>query len=171
MSYLMYADKIQRDIIKNIFANDDLCKLLYYDTTEALEKPNLTYRQKNLMLIGNETIQDKEADVTKKIYTKRFDPEFFNDVKSQLRISKEFQNYNNLLVKVYFFFEIIVHTDIENIGLQNRSEMILDKLIGCLNGINCIGKLEVADKIITPIHFGKKFSGVTCYATVKMMRK
>ena len=168
--YLNYTIRIQKEIIDNILKDDDLIKLLYYDTKDALDKPNLTDNEKDSLLFGNELIEDIEKDTSKKIYTTRFNDELINDVKSEVRIYKSFIKDNNLLMKTLFFFEILVHSKIELMENGfNRSELILDHLIECVKPISAIGKLDLTNKEIMPMTFGKSYNGFIFCASTRIL--
>lgn len=168
MSYITYSNKIQYDIIQQMLKNDDLLKLLYYDVESPLSCDKLTSSQKRTLLK-----ESKEVDVFQRIFTTRFDPDYILTSKNQIRIFKKYkQQYDNpLLVKVYFFFEIMVYRENEIIEDGLRSELILNELIKSTKGLQAIGQLTFSKDTIEPITFGKGFSGFVTYASVCVLKE
>lgn len=128
-------------IIEHLFSNnEDIWKLLKHNSPDALQKPNLTIGEKRALIYTGEGVQTEF-----RIFRQPFIEDVFEDVVAQLRV------YNSMLLPINrvhgvidFCFEIVVHNKIIAIegGYLNRMEVILQQLIGALNGteIGGVGK-------------------------------
>lgn len=143
--------RITSNIIRQLYANENLFKLLKYSMPNALDLPNLSKKEKD-DLINNEE--------QKRIYKVGYSADFINDVRSELRIYKAFQPSVGQ-AKLIIFFDILVHKDIWNLddGLE-RADMIFFELKEtlCNQEVQGMGKLQF-NSPVKPMSYGKAFYG------------
>lgn len=116
-----------------IMNNEDLWKLLYYDTQDALSKPALTTQQKR------DLIYDKTDDSEDyKIFRTPFVDDAFQKQCSQLRIYiSSVDPVNSIKSSLDVTIECITHIKLTNLdNYQSRSERLMEEVLGTLNGKN-----------------------------------
>lgn len=155
MYKLNNIDKIIYNIRKTLIANDNLCKLLYFDSENALNE-SMTDEQKD------ELFDKNSENIKYRVLNKIFNPEIITDVRSELRIfNGAFVPDNDHLAMVGIHFQVIVHNDLWDLeyGLI-RAEQIVKEVLLSLNGekIEGIGVLKFEDAIQLKT-FGDKFTG------------
>ena len=120
--------------------NEDIWKLLKYDTPDALSKPNLTLEEKRKM------IYDGNGDSEHyNVYRSPFVDEAFTEQTSQLRIyALTINPKNRSLATIDLNIDCITHTKLVNIdGGKSRVELMVEEVLKTLNGqeIDGVGKL------------------------------
>lgn len=121
-------------------SNDDLWKLLKYNTTDALSKPELSMKEKSELVWGG------THDIAKyRVFRSPFLDDSIEEQISQLRVYITSLNPDNHVIgTVDICLEVVVHNKIVNLedGLS-RPEVMLQELLKTLNGreINGVGKL------------------------------
>lgn len=116
-----------------VLNNENIWKLLKFPTPDALEKPNLSRREKS------ELIHEGMKDTSE---YRVFRSPYLDDLQdyecSQLRIYVEGLNpENRVLGLIDVNFELIIHSKLVNLnGYMNRLEVMLFEVIDCLNGAN-----------------------------------
>lgn len=129
-------------IAKLITDNDMIWKLLYYNTSDAWTKPNLTAQQKGGMVYSG------QSDTTPfKVFMDCFSPDDVQDTQiTNLRIFPTFVlPENRIYSTVDFTFEIVSHQKISMLSnYQPRCLMIFDELMKCLDGaeVGGLGRLS-----------------------------
>lgn len=120
--------------------NEEIWKLLKYNTPDALSKPNLTMKEK-ADLVWDGTGDSEEYRVFRGAYL----DDAFIDQSSQLRIYVTVLNPDNRTVgTVDIGIEILVHNKIINLDTyETRQEVLLQQVLETLNGkeIGGVGKL------------------------------
>lgn len=133
------------DLCYNILAylmanNENIWKLLKYNTPDALSQPELTMEEKRAMIF-NGTGDSEEYHVFRSPF---LDDAFTKEV-SQLRIFALTVNPNNRSMStVDFGIECVTHIKLVNIdGCKSRAETMVEEVLKTLNGqeINGVGKL------------------------------
>lgn len=134
-------DGICHKVIQYLMMNDeDIWKLLKYPTPDALYKDNLTMREKS------DLIYDAAGDSSKyRVFRCPFMDDVFDEQCAQLRVYIESINPDTTLYgTVDVQIEIISHIKIINlVEYKNRLEVILQRVIKCLNGayVGGVGQL------------------------------
>ena len=137
--------------------NDNLFRLLRYNTRDALSQP-ITMQDKINILKQNTDLSQNG------VIFQRFNDDTFQEKITQLRIYIQAGSaVNNTLSNVAVGFDIIVHNDIIILDNgENRSLILLHELMKTLNGAENIG-LGILDFNIgggfTLIDFNKNFQG------------
>ena len=120
--------------------NENIWKLLKYDTPDALSKPNLTLEEKRNMIYDG--VGDSEHY---NVYRSPFVDDAFTEQTSQLRIYSYTINPNNRSMStIDINIDCITHTQLVNIdGCKSRVEVMVEEVLKTLNGqeINGVGKL------------------------------
>lgn len=139
--------RVKAELLKNM----DLCKLLYYNTPDALSQPDLTSEQKK-QLSENRVVQigDEEKYKHPIISSKSFLDEIIEDSSARLKIyigsfkqTQETGNkLNNYIVFAEVWIEVIVGNADEILLLQDnttRDLRLVLETVGQLNGKNVGG--------------------------------
>lgn len=150
-------EEIANTLIEYIYAyenNDDIFKLLKYDTMDALSQPNLTFEEKI------ELKQPLEDFNKSGIILSRFTSIVVEDTVTQIRIYIQGDRYsNNVLSDVAVGIEVICHNDI--ILLKNGINRLLRMktlIQQAINGENIgLGRLYYGNSIL--LDFNDKFQG------------
>lgn len=153
-------------------SNEDIWKLLYYNTTDALSQPNLTMEQKrNLIYTGT---GDSEPY---KVFRVPFLDDAFTEQTSQLRIYLGTLLPNNRSWSLNdIYFEVISHVKLSNLdNYQSRPERMLCELLSTLNGqeIGGVGRLffdaseSMYDNARANIFNNRNFFGYTLIMSVR----
>lgn len=141
--------------------NQRLLKLLYFDTKDCLDKNVLTEEQIDMLFYGEE-IQNQDGTTTtvnKRIFNQMSNPDMLTNMSSEIRFYPKFVPQNNL-TRVLIFFEVITHTDIEQLNEGfSRSIEITKEIHKSLKNCNAIGKINFNNDFTQPIHFAKNFEG------------
>lgn len=120
--------------------NDEIWKLLKYDTPDALSKSDLTLKEKG------DLIWDGRSESAKfRVFRGAYVDDMFNEQCSQLRIYITTLNPDNrTLGTADIGIEIITHVNLVNLDTyENRLEVMLQQVIETLNGreIDGVGRL------------------------------
>lgn len=128
-------------IISYLMENEEiLWKLLKYDTPDALEKPNLTLDEKAKLIYKGIDNSDSY-----RVFRTPFIDDTFTTQCQMLRVFlTTLYPQNRTRGLVSFTFECINHIKLANLnGYLNRAELMVQRIIKCLNGkdINGVGVL------------------------------
>ena len=147
--------------------NEQIFKALYYQGSDALEKPNLTLEQKINMIYVDE---GKEVD--KNIFLKPLIGEEMVDSVNQLRLYKYgISPIDNMTSVINYRFDIITGSKISliyNDGIPcSRLDFIESELLNTLNGVDLFGtgkfqfnqNLSRDDKQMLTLSNSKNFFG------------
>lgn len=133
MPYIPYK------IVMALIDNENLFKLLYYSTYDALSKPNLTVKQKQDMIWNG---QDRTDDYT--IFLTNIQPNLETIARPVLKIYRYDtlpQNYVNSVIS--YQFDILFGTKIPMVEYNgvpcNRGDLIEMELMKSLNGKDVAG--------------------------------
>ena len=155
--------------------NEDIWKLLKYDTQDALEKPNLTREQKAKLIYPGATGGDMDDY---RVFRTPYLDDLTTNQQAQLRvylesITPDTRLYGTVDVNI----EVICHVKmIELNDYQNRAESIVWQVIKTLNGadVGGIGKLffdrngSFYDLIKMNRYNNRNFYGYTITMSTKM---
>lgn len=157
--------------------NEKIFKALYYQESDALDKPDLTLEQKLDMIYVDE---GKEID--KHIFLKPLIGEEMIDSVTQLRLYKYGISPNDSMVSVINYrFDIITGSKISLIyddGIPcSRLDVIESELLNTLNGVDLFGTgkfqfnkdLSTADKQMLTLSNSKNFFGSILIMSVRWM--
>ncbi|WP_297419543.1 hypothetical protein [Clostridium sp.] len=117
-----------------INADDDIWKLINYNSTDALSQPSLTSDEKRaLIYTGNGVTTDY------RVFLQGYNSDGNETAQTQLRILTYRIKPNSLYIgKATIEIQIISHDSLMMVGyndiLVNRVELILEKIISILNG-------------------------------------
>lgn len=120
--------------------NENLFKLLKYNTIDALSKPNLTIEEKKSLLYKDEGIETDYSLFLKPLVTDEMLEEC-----SQLRFYKSVMiPMNNLNTVLTYEFDIIIGSKMTLVYDEqdipcSRTDLIEKELLSTLNGINLFG--------------------------------
>lgn len=111
--------------------NEAIWKLLKYDTPDALSKPDLTMEEKRkLIWTGTGDAEDY------RVFRSPFLDDAITSQVSQLRIyNSVFSPDNRSVGTVDISIECLCHNKIINLdNYESRAEVMMQEIIGCLNG-------------------------------------
>ena len=116
--------------------NEDIFKLLKYNSPDALDQPNLTCDEKTSMIYGG---QPNSTDY--KIFSQPITDDAFTEMVSQFRVYPDIIiPENHIRGLVTFNFEILSHSKINTLNnYSTRLSWMLQNTIKTLNGINIDG--------------------------------
>ena len=116
--------------------NEDIWKLLKYNTPDALSKPNLTMEEKG-ELIWNGTGDSEDY----RVFRSPFLDDAITSQISQLRIyNAVLSPYNRSVGTVDIGIECLCHNKIINLDTyESRVEVMMQNIIECLNGRDIAG--------------------------------
>lgn len=157
--------------------NQRLFKAIYYNTSDALDKPDLTLQQIiDMIYVG----EGKESD--KNIFLKPLDGDAMTDSNTQLRVYKYGISPNDSMVStVNYRFDIITGSKTyliyDNKIPCSRLDVIETELLNTLNGIDAFGigkfqfnrDLSTSDKQILTLSNSKNFYGSILIMSVRWM--
>lgn len=155
--------------------NEDIWKLLKYDTQDALEKPNLTREEKASLIYPGASGDDMDDY---RVFRTPYLDDLTTNQQAQLRVYLESVTPDTLLYgTVDVNIEVICHVKmIELNDYQNRAESIVWQVIKTLNGaeVGGIGKLffdrngSFYDLIKMNRYNNRNFYGYTITMSTKM---
>lgn len=155
--------------------NEDIWKLLKYDTQDALERPNLTREEKASLIYPGASGGDMDDY---RVFRTPYLDDLTTNQQAQLRVYLESITPDTLLYgTVDVNIEVICHVKmIELNDYQNRAESIVWQVIKTLNGANVggIGKLffdrngSFYDLIKMNRYNNRNFYGYTITMSTKM---
>lgn len=155
--------------------NEDIWKLLKYDTQDALERPNLTREEKASLIYPGASGGDMDDY---RVFRTPYLDDLTTNQQAQLRVYLESVTPDTLLYgTVDVNIEVICHVKmIELNDYQNRAESIVWQVIKTLNGANVggIGKLffdrngSFYDLIKMNRYNNRNFYGYTITMSTKM---
>lgn len=155
--------------------NEDIWKLLKYDTQDALEKPNLTREEKASLIYPGASGGDMDDY---RVFRAPYLDDLTTNQQAQLRVYLESVTPDTLLYgTVDVNIEVICHVKmIELNDYQNRAESIVWQVIKTLNGaeVGGIGKLffdrngSFYDLIKMNRYNNRNFYGYTITMSTKM---
>lgn len=130
-----------------ILHNENIFKLLKYNDTDALDKPNLTFEEKVALIYKGEQ-DSSQFRIFMQPYT---DDAIINEI-AQFRVFPEYiYPKDNIKAEVYFAFEILTHNKINTLkdGYKTRIVCLLNEVLRTFNGINIngVGKLFFDAKV------------------------
>lgn len=159
---LLDTEKLFNNIFELLLKNDTLCKLVKYDTPDALSKPNLSLEDKMELI--------RSKDVDKRRITKTPVHDFNIDTAQvQLRI---FLNGtapdNNYLTNTIFCIQIIMANSLWELEDTERGHKLLSEVFNSLNGqyIQGIGVLTFPT-MSNFQYFDKKHIGYVLYPEIR----
>lgn len=121
--------------------NEDLWKLLKYNTPDALSKSNLSIDEKSLLIYN-----ENGSGVDFKVFRQPYLDDFYLKESSILHVYLEnIIPINHIVSTVNYSVDCIVHNKVSNIdGYRNRCETMNYNILKCLNGaeVNGIGKFQ-----------------------------
>lgn len=128
-------NNIPNQIALKLFENDNLFKLLKYDSPDALNRP-ITIEDKILLMNQDGSFEDIKENT--RIWYDPFpiNDQTIEDQRTELRIyEQEFIPDNNVLTKAIISFEIIVSNKLSRLddGARRRNR-VLQEIIQTLNG-------------------------------------
>lgn len=147
-------------IIMALMENDDFCKLIYYNGMDALDKPNLTLKQKSEMIWNGDANRTDEFNI------------FLTNVQPNEEISErtilKLYNYNTdpkTLFKavVSYRFDFLIGSKIPLVYYQgvpcNRADVIEMEVMKTLNNqdVAGVGNLQFNDDLDPLV---RSFSGI-----------
>lgn len=154
---LTNIDLLLNNIALKLIDNDDLMKLLKYDTSDALSR-SISKEQKYELI-------NQEGDVTNtRIFYQPFNNKIITEPRSELRIYYgSFKPDNIYITKIYIGVDIVVHSDLWRLdeGVQ-RPIKIIQLLLKSLNNQEVGGIGELMFNVDSPIvlrFFNDSFSG------------
>lgn len=120
--------------------NENIWKLLKYNTPDALSKPDLTIEEKSELIYNN------EPDSTSfRVFRQSFVNDAFSEQQSQLRVyMSEIIPTNHVHGMINFIIDLPCHNQIITLDdYLNRNEVMANEILKTLNGIdiNGLGKL------------------------------
>ena len=120
--------------------NENIWKLLKYNTPDALSRPNLSIQEKRALIFnGNNDSEDF------KVYRSPFLDESFTKQTSQLRVyALTVLPDNRSLSTIDFAIDCLTHIKLVNLdGCKSRAELMVEEVLKTLNGqdINGVGKI------------------------------
>lgn len=159
-------DLINKSIFDNIFANEILIKLLWYNTSDALSLSNVSEKNKYAMI-------DQTDYTNTRIFDQRAPYVVENNKRSELRFFLyEIYPENTVLAKVCMGFQIIIHKDKDVWHLDDgniRLYKIYQELLKTFNGKEVSG---IGDMIfLRPQRiesFGEFFDGFTLFGQTRV---
>jgi hypothetical protein len=127
-------------IVMALLDNDNFCKLIYYNTMDALDKPNLTIEQKRAL------IWDGNIDRTDKfnIFLTNVQPNEEIDNRTVLKIYRyQTAPSNNVRAVLSYRFDLLFGSKIPLVKLNgitcNRGDVIEMEIMKTLNGEDVAG--------------------------------
>ena len=127
-------------IVMALLDNDNFCKLIYYNTMDALDKPNLTIEQKRAL------IWDGNIDRTDKfnIFLTNVQPNEEIDNRTVLKVYKyQTAPSNNVRAVLSYRFDLLFGSKIPLVKLNgitcNRGDVIEMEIMKTLNGEDVAG--------------------------------
>ena len=154
---LFNIDSILNNIAIKLFENDNLMKLLKFDTTDALSQSILEEQKYELI--------NQEGDITNtRIFFQPFNNKVITEKRSELRIYYgSFKPDNMFLTRMYVGFDIVVNNNIWRLdgGIQ-RPIKIIQYIMESLNNqvIGSIGELTFnPDSSVVLRFFNDSFTG------------
>lgn len=164
--------KIIEQLIKN---NDDIWRLLKYNTPDALNKDFLTLEEKRGLIFEGTTNPDAEDY---RVFRQPFLDDAFDSQVSQLRVYLLTMNPENRSVgTVGMALECVCHNKILSLSnYENRLEVMVQQLLQTLNGIEVggIGELVFDDNssffdlASLNMYNNRNFLGYTLVMSVKV---
>ena len=153
--------------------NEEIWKLLKYNTPDALSKPNLTIKEKrDLIFTGNGDSEDF------RIFRSPFLDDAITSQEAQLRIYNSVLSPGNRSVgTVDICIECLCHNKIINLdNYESRIEVMIQQVLECLNGADIAGVGVLAfDKDMSEydicrmnIYNNRNFFGATIWMSVKV---
>ena len=116
--------EIKASIMYRLLTDDTVCKLLYYDTPDALSK-NMTDRQKQHLFLS------KGDTKYRRIYLKPFPNQVTSTKDCELRIHLADLNVENKYTyKPYIQIDVLCHNDITDLddGLNQRQDVLISRI-------------------------------------------
>lgn len=152
-AFIEYENKLECDDTDN---NDDLFKLLKYNTPDALSLP-ITIADKVSILKQNSNLSENG------VIFQRFNSDTFEDKVSQIRIYiQSGRPSDNILSDIIVGIDIVVHNDLMILDKgDNRVLILLEELMKTLNGLNIgLGILSFNNRgSFQLLDFNKSFQG------------
>lgn len=161
---------ILKHLMKN---NEEIWKLLKYNTPDALSKPNLTMKEKG------ELIWDGTGDAEDyRVFRSPFLDDAITSQVSQLRIYNSVLSPENRSVgTVDISIECLCHNKIINLdNYESRVEVMIQNIIECLNGHDIAGvgvlafdkNMSVYDVCRMNIYNNRNFFGYSLWISAKV---
>ena len=136
-------------IVMALLENDNFCKLLYYNTPDALSKPNLTMAQKRQLIWDG---QDNMEDYN--IFLTNVQPNEEIENRTIVKVYRyNTEPVNNVMATVCYRFDILFGSKIPLVkynGLTcNRGDVIEMEIMKSLNGedVAGVGFLQYNDRL------------------------
>jgi hypothetical protein len=152
-----------------VLNNEDLWKMLKYDTSDCLDKPNLTLDQKTSLIYPG----DGKDGNAYRVFMDYLIDDFFNKQCSLIRVYPVFIVPQNRVVSdITFCIEALSHCKITQLNnYTNRNVYMLQQIIKTLNGrdVNGVGMLSFdkmgnpSDKALLNISNNRNYQGYSIY--------
>ena len=170
--YAKFEDlpQYQYKILEYLFSNENIWKLLYYNTPDALYQSNLTMAQKRALIYtanGNTYPQDTTIY---RVFLTDLSDDMWNEQASFMRITLPAVFPTNRTEGILSFnIDVLVHTKIDMLNSTiSRKVCLLSNILKSLNGAEIGGvgkltfnrKLSMTDKAVSEgLTNGRSFSG------------
>lgn len=127
VSSVMKISEWKQQMMETMAMDDDLAKLLYYDSSDALSRPNLTEEQKYELVT--------EGEEKRRIYPTRYKPGVVMDQQSFIGMAISNFSFPEIhyhvdsdFVMGYLYFFILVDNKIMDIDEGQRQDQILARI-------------------------------------------
>lgn len=158
------ADNVMRNIVRKLIQNQTLLKCLWYEDSDALERPDLTGDEINVLMDA--------TNINKaRILFTPFNPETESMTKTELRIFyPEFIPNNRVLAKTNIMFQIVVNNPMWQLdGVRQRPIVMIQEILDTLHGqeVGAIGELMFQDPIRIR-YYNPSFSGYEFFPRTRL---
>lgn len=128
-SSIMMITEWKQRMMESIAMDDDISKLLYYNTPDALSRPPLTEDQK-IQLVSYDPDSDR-----RRIYPTRYTPNVVMDQRSFIGLGisgfvpqESWRQFSEKYVMGYLYFYILVDNSIMEIDEGQRQDLLLQRI-------------------------------------------
>jgi hypothetical protein len=160
----------QYKILEFLFSNENIWKLLNYNTPDALYQTNLTTAQKRALIYTVNGSTYPQDTTIYRVFLTDLSDDMWNEQSSFMRITLPTIFPTDRTKGILnFSLDILVHTKIDMLnGMQSRKVCLLSNILSSLNGAEIGGvgkltfnrKLSLTDKAVSEgLTNGKSYSG------------
>lgn len=159
----------QHKIIRYLYNNENIWKLLNYNTPNALKQPNLDQSKKQALVCLNETDSYIQNTTQYRVFLTDLSDDMWNLQTSFLRVTMlDILPTNRTKGIMSFAIDILTHTKVDILNeRKSRKVCLLSNILSSLNGaeIGGVGKLtfnrqlSLTDKAVPIAMSNGKFSG------------
>jgi hypothetical protein len=161
---------MQYKIIEHLMLyNEDIWKILKYDTSDALSQPNLTLHEKSLLVYPGSGVDANNF----RVFMDYSIDDLFTQQSSILRVYPMIISpRSRILSDVTFCIEAFCHAKITQLNnYTNRNVFSFQQIIATLNGANIDGVGLLAfdkignpnDKAVLSVYNGRNYQGYSIY--------